>query len=237
MRCLWVPAGLLAALAAGSARAQDTPAPSDSPPNAAVSTTPPAGAPNPEADKTWDKTPASRRSGFTAGILAGLAFGTVHGYPNDFGKIDVPAYRSATSGVGSSFGLYLGGALTDWFTFALGIDISSFRGSQLVSRGSAFLFHLEAFPAMSRGGFWRDAGLFADFGTGVSTIRYRNNDNFNLATGGALSIVGLGAFFEPWRLGSHIALGPYASWHYQSSDSMARHVGAIGLRGAFYGGP
>jgi len=231
MRSVWIPfASLAITIAIASpARAQEPPAPSAVQP----------AAPSPSAESNnaaWETAPPTRRGGFTAGVLAGLAFGTVHGYPNDFAKIDVPAYRTATSGVGSAAALYVGGALTDWFTFALGFGMSSFQGSQLVSRGGMFIFHLEAFPAFAEGGLWRDAGVFADFGLGTATIRLRDGGG-DLADSGSLSIVGLGAFFEPWRLGSHVALGPYASWQYQSSDSMARHVGNLGVRGAFYGGP
>jgi hypothetical protein len=179
---------------------------------------------------------ATRRSGFTFGVLAGLDFGTVHGYPNDFGKIDVAAYRSATSGVGSAASVYLGGALTDWFTFAFGLGVSSYGSSELVSQATVFAFHLEAFPAFSRGGMCQDSGLFADFGTGVATIKQREGSR-ELATSGSLSMVGFGALLELWRVGGHLAFGPYASWHYQWSDSMSRHVGELGVRGAFYGGP
>jgi hypothetical protein len=242
MRFVWVPFGLLAIAIPAPSRAEEPPRPADAPPSNAsdvdAPATPSPSASGAETDRraAWETAPATHRGGFTAGILAGLAFGTVHGYPNDFDKIDVPAYRSATSGVGSSLALYLGGALTDWFTFGLGFGTSSYQGSELISRGTLFIFHLEAFPAFARGGRWRDAGLFADFGTGVATVKARAGGG-DLATSGALSIVGIGAFFEPWRLAGHLAVGPYASWQYQQSDSMARHVGSIGLRAAFYGGP
>jgi hypothetical protein len=237
MRPVWVPFALLATVMASPSRAEEPP----SVPSSSTSTVEPAppspSATAPESDKApWETAKPTRRGGFTAGVLAGLAFGTVHGYPNDFDKIDVAAYRTATSGVGSSAALYVGGALTDWFTFALGFGVTSYQGSQLVSRGGMFIFHLEAFPAFAEGGLWKDAGLFADFGLGTATIRLRDGGG-DLADSGSLSIVGLGAFFEPWRLGSHLAVGPYASWQYQSSDSMARHVGSLGLRAAFYGGP
>jgi hypothetical protein len=189
------------------------------------------------ADKpSWEAAPAKRRSGFTAGVLTGMSFGSVEGYPNDFSKIDVASYRSATSGVGTSTTLYLGGTLTDWFTFAFGISPSSYGSSQLVTKSSAFLFHIEAFPFFARGNVFRDIALFADFGTGTATIR-RRTDGAEFSASGSLSIVGLGALWETWRLAGHLAFGPYTAAHYENSNSMTRYFGELGLRGTFYGGP
>jgi hypothetical protein len=165
-----------------------------------------------------------------------MSFGTAEGYPNDFSKLDNPAFRSATSGVGAGGTIYIGGTLTDWFTFGFGFAQSSYGSSRIVTSAGAFLFHIEAFPLFSRGGPYRDLGLFADFGTGTATIK-RRTDQTEFSSSGALSIAGLGAFWETWRLAGHVALGPFASYQYQSSDAMTRHFGEIGLRGAFYGGP
>jgi hypothetical protein len=191
----------------------------------------------PEADRpSWETAPATRRSGFTAGFLGGLAFGTVAGYPNDFSKIDVPQFRSATSGVGPSGTLYLGGALTDWFTFGLGLSRSSYGSGRLVTSSTAYLFHLEAFPLFASGGATRDLGLFADFGTGTATI-VRRSDQAQFSSSGSLSIAGVGVFWETWRLAGHIAIGPFAAWHYQGSLAMTRYFGDLGIRMSAYGGP
>jgi hypothetical protein len=187
------------------------------------------------ASNAWENAPATRRSGFTAGLMGGLAFGTVTGYPNDFSKIDQPAFRAVTSGAGQSNTIYLGGALTDWFTFAFGIASSSYGSSQLVTQSGAFLFHVEAFPLFARGGAWRDLGLFADFGTGTAKI-LRRTDQAQYSASGPLSIVGLGAIWETWHPG-HFVLGPFGAYHYETSNAMTRHFGEIGFRGAFYGGP
>jgi hypothetical protein len=191
-----------------------------------------------DADKgLWDATPATRRSGFTAGLVTGLAFGTVTGYPNDFSKVDLPAYRSATSGVGSGSTLYLGGALTDWFTFSVGYEQSSYGGSGNVSRAWAILFHTEVFPLFSLGGAYRDIGVFANVGTGMGTIN-RRSDDAEYASSGSLSIGGLGFFWEAWRpAGGHLAFGPFLSGQLELSDSMSRTFGVAGLRASFYGGP
>jgi hypothetical protein len=167
--------------------------------------------------------------------MTGLSFGTVSGYPNDFSKIDQPAFRSATSGVGNGFTLYLGGALTDWFTFGLGMTQTSFGSDKLVTKGGAFIFHVEAFPLFAKGGLYRDLGLFANFGTGTATISRREGGQ-EFAASGSLSIAGVGALWETWRFW-HIALGPFAQVQYEASNSMERTLGEVGIRGVFYGGP
>ncbi len=48
---------------------------------------------------SWETAQATRRSGFTAGVLAGMSFGSVAGYPNDFSKIDNPPFRQTGFGV------------------------------------------------------------------------------------------------------------------------------------------
>ena len=184
----------------------------------------------------WDAPPATRRSGFTAGLMGGLSFGTVVGYPNDFSKWDQPAHRSATSGVGNGGTLYLGGALTDWFTFAIGFEGSTYGGSRNFTREWAILFHTEAFPLFSLGRGYQDIGVFVDVGTGMATIN-RRTDEAEYASSGSLSIAGVGAFWEPWRLAGHLAFGPFVSGTFQSSDSLTRVFGLIGFRAAFYGGP
>ena len=190
-----------------------------------------------EADKgLWDATPATRRSGFTAGLMGGLSFGTVVGYPNDFSKWDQAAYRSSTSGVGGGGTIYLGGALTDWFSFGIGFQSSTYGGSRNTSSEWALLFHTEAFPLFSLGRGYQDLGVFIDIGTGMATIS-RRSDKVEFSSSGALSICGLGVFWEPWRLAGHLAFGPFLSGTFQASDSMTRVFGLAGFRAAFYGGP
>jgi hypothetical protein len=184
----------------------------------------------------WDAPPATRRSGFVAGVSGGLSFGTVIGYPNDFSKWDQSAYRSATSGVGSGGSFFLGGALTDWFVFSVGFGGNNFGGSNNYSSGWAVLFHTEAFPLFSLGDAYRDIGVFADIGTGMATIK-RRSDDAEFSSSGSLSIGGVGAFWEPWRVLGHLAFGPYLSGTFQQSDSVTRAFGSLGVRGVFYGGP
>jgi hypothetical protein len=184
----------------------------------------------------WDAKPATRRSGFVAGLMGGMAFGSVVGYPNDFSKWDNASFRSATSGIGSSGRFFLGGALTDWFVFSVGFESSNYGGSRNYTSEWAVLFHTEAFPLFSLGDAYRDLGVFADIGTGMATIQ-RKSDDAEFASSGTLSIGGIGAFWEPWRVFGHLAAGPYVSGTFEQSDSMTRVFGVAGLRGVFYGGP
>jgi hypothetical protein len=188
-----------------------------------------------EREADWQNARATRRSGFTAGLVLGAALGHASGTPNDYSKIDNPAYESRTGGAGLANALWIGGALTDWFTFGLGFGSSAFGGSQLQSKGSAFLFHIETFPLFYRGRTLRDLGLFVDLGTGVGSI-VRKTTQVPISEAGSFSVAGLGAFWECWRV-SGFAAGPVVSWQYQSSQPLQRHFAVLGLRAAFYGGP
>jgi len=201
------------------------------PPPSAVPT-----GPRPEQpEAAWQTAPATRRSGFTAGLILGAALGHASGTPNDYSMIGNPAYESRTGGVGPGGALWIGGALTDWFTFGLGGGSSSFGGSRLFSTSTVFLFHIEAFPLFYRGGVLRDLGLFADFGTGVGSIK-RKSTGESISSAGSFSVGGAGAFWECWRIAG-FAAGPVVAWQYQYSLPLERHFALVGLRGVFYGGP
>jgi len=219
---------------AGAARAEG-PASVSSDPTVDVSPVAPAPSSDDPEKSAMAPVKYTRRGGFTAGIYGAMSFGTVSGYPNDLNKIDNPLYRSATSGAGGGGMLYLGGTLTDWFTFGFGFAQSSYGSSRIMTSGGAFLFHIEAFPLFTMGGGYRDLGLFADFGTGTAKI-VRREDQVLFSESGSLSIAGFGAFWEPWRAG-HFVAGPFTEFQYQESNSMVRTFGEVGLRGAFYGGP
>jgi hypothetical protein len=230
--------GIAVACCAGSAAAQSAP-PSSASGAATAAAAERSTSPTPSLDAdtaTMRSTGATRRSGFTAGILGALAVGDAAGYPNDFSKLDNPIYHASTTGIGSAATFYIGGALTDWFTFGFGLATSSFGSSRLVSKSTAFVFHIETFPLFARGGVFRDLALFADVGTGIATLK-RKEDDAEFSNSGGLSIGGAGAFWEAWRLGGHLAFGPFAAWQYQSSDAMTRQFTEVGIRGAFYGGP
>ena len=185
-----------------------------------------------------DKTPPSeRRSGFTAGIAASLATGKVAGYPNEVQKLDDPESRASTGlGLGPSGMLWIGGALRDWFNFGIGTSLDSVEGNGRLATGFAVLFRVEAYPAYSLGGSWRDVSVFGNVGAGSVTIVDAKDTENVQAEGGSMSVVGLGAAFEPWRLW-RFAAGPFVSYEHRWSLSMKSHLGLTGIRLVFYGGP
>ena len=73
-------------------------------------------------------------------------------------------------------------------------------------------------------------------GTGMATIN-RRSDQAEYASSGSMSIGGIGAFWETWRVAGHLAIGPYVAGTYENSDSISRIFGMAGIRAAVYGGP
>lgn len=200
---------------------------------AEISAAPPAR----DDSTSWETAPATRRSGFTLGTAFGLMGGASRGYPNKLAQIGNPAHRASTEGLGGGGFIWLGGALTDWFTFGIGGGGGNFGNANFQWSGGAFLFRLETFPLFSLGEGWRDVGLSFDFGTGPGTI-IRKSDNEEVSGGGVLSLAGLGVFWEPWRIaGGHLTAGPALSFMHGFSEWQTMSFGMLGLRGAFYGGP
>lgn len=199
---------------------------------ATVPSPPPAVATSEEEDGLAVET--ERRGGFVLGLIMGPALGWATGNPSDKGKRDDPAYEQDT---GLAFGYrvtpFLGGALTDWFTFGLGMSFGTLGNGDYSSGMGTFVFHLEAFPLYGQGGVYRDLGLTADFGAGASSIRTKSPDE-KVAESGVMSSVGLGAFWEPvqvWQL----AGGPYVGYQHNWSRWYSRHDVTFGLRVMFYG--
>lgn len=184
-----------------------------------------------------DTPPNERRSGFTAGLSASLAAGKASGYPNEVAKLDHPEFRSSTGfGAGQGLTAWFGGALRDWFIFGLGASLDGLSGNDVVAGGVTFLFRIEAYPAYTMGGAWRDVSLFANLGAGSAAIVDAKDTDEILADGGSMSAVGLGAAYEPWRFW-RFAAGPFVAYEHRRSLSMKTHTGFVGLRLVFYGGP
>ena len=212
------------ALAAGSAAAV---------PAAAAPAPPEAGSAAPAEPPDI---PATRRSGFTVGLLAGFGVASIVGYPNDAMKIGYAGYYTATGArPGGQVGLWIGGALTDWFTFGLG-----FSGGQLLATGSdtarseAGLFHIEAFPLFPLGGRLRDLGVMLDFGLGIASVT--DPAGHKLVDSSSASLVGGGVFYEGIRLWK-IAQGPFLMGNYVFSDTALRPGIFAGWRAALYTKP
>jgi hypothetical protein len=178
--------------------------------------------------------PAQRRSGLVLGIAGGLLTSSARGYPNDVAKIDVPQYEAHVgAGVALGGAFWLGGALADWLTIGLGAFGGGSERGGLRGSGGAFTVRIEAFPLFYRGGHFQDLGVLFTAGTGGYTI-HRGKEK--LADGAGTSAVGLGAFYEPWRLWQ-LSFGPQIEYSHQFSDSMSAHTLVLGMRSVFYGGP
>jgi hypothetical protein len=177
---------------------------------------------------------AERRSDVVLGVSGGLLLGAAHGYPNEIDKIDQPEFESSTGfAVGSGLSFWLGGALTDWFTFGLGMTLLSSSGSDGTMSGQAFIVKVEAFPLYGMGGPLRDLAFFTDFGAGGMSIEGAPADS---AEGGFTSVAGIGSAYEIFRLG-HLAFAPTTQYLLVRSPTVTAHSGILGLRVLFYGGP
>jgi hypothetical protein len=189
------------------------------------------------SDNDWDggyKVVATRRSGFMAGISLGLALGNADGYPNELAKLNDPNYeRNTKFALGGSNRLWIGGALTDWFVFGMGLSSVSLQHEHAKATGSAFVFHVQGYPLFYRGGPFRDLSVFGDFGAGGMKITGGSREDAN---GGLMSVIGLGAAYEPvrfWRF----TFGPAVEYLHLWSQSMSTHTGLIEARLTFVGGP
>ena len=177
---------------------------------------------------------AERRSDIVLGVSGGLLLGAANGYPNEIDKIDEPAFESSTGfAVGNGFSFWFGGALTDWFTFGLGMTLLDSSGSDGTMSGQAFIAKVEAFPLYGMGGPLRDLAFFTDFGAGGMTIEGEPEGE---AEGGFTSVAGFGSAYEIFRFG-HFAFAPTAEYLLVRSPTVTAHSGILGLRALFYGGP
>jgi hypothetical protein len=179
---------------------------------------------------------ATRRSGFVVGLLAGFGAASVVGYPNDVRKIGYQHWYTATGarpgGVGQ---LWIGGAITDWFTFGLG-----FTGGPLLATGdtkvrsTGGLFHIEAFPLFPLGARLRDLGVMIDAGLGTATVT--DAMDTKIVDSSSASLIGGGLFYEGIRLWK-IAQGPFLMGNYIWSDTARRPAIFAGWRASLYTGP
>lgn len=227
--------GLMTGSAPAFAQEAGRPAPVS--PQEAVKATPAAQQPVEQGSAEADDEPevvTERRGGFVLGLIAGPTLGWAKGNPSDKALRDDPAYETETGlGFGYRVTPFLGGALTDWFTFGLGMSVASFGNGDYKSGMGTFVFHLEVYPLYGQGGVYRDLGLAADFGAGASAIRSKSPDE-EVADSLVMSSVGIGAFWEPLRFW-HLAGGPYVGYQRNWSRWFARNDVTTGFRLMFYG--
>jgi hypothetical protein len=235
-----VPAIALAALLPGVAAAEDAPASSASSASSAAPAAPatspaPAEPPAPvEPTPAWQTAPTTRRGGFVVGAAVGLGVASIAGFPNDVKKIGYAPYYTAT-GVRPTFSpeLWIGGALTDWITFGIGVTLSDLVGPDK-GTSVAGMFHIEVFPLFYVSEKLRDLGVMLDAGTGTASVR--DAGGTQLVDGSAASLVGGGVFWEPiaaWKIRG----GPFLMGNYMWSDTARRPALFAGWRMSLYTKP
>ncbi len=184
---------------------------------------------------SWDGgagTKNERRSDFVFGLSPSVLFMSANGYPNEVAKLDNPAYH-AKSGFAAGPGVeaWIGGALTDWFTFGVGGLYLSASGTDSKATGGAFLIRLETFPFYKLG--LKDLAVYANFGAGGLSLDGQNGKH---AGGSFASVGGGGLAYEVVRLG-HFAIAPTAEYLLIASEALTSNQALIGARVVFYGGP
>lgn len=188
-----------------------------------------------DLDNDYHQGQAQRRSDFTFGVLLGPAMGASSGYLNELEKIGDPEFAANTgAGFGFSNGLWLGGALRDWFTFGIGLRSATFEGGGKRSEGGGFVLHIETYPLFARGGIFRDLAVVGEVGLGGRTIKEGSK---TVADGGATSQFALGVHWEAFRYWTHFAGGPALLVTHEFSESLNSTYGVLAFRTAFYGGP
>jgi len=215
------------AVAAPAAPAPAAPAPA-APAPAAPAPAPSPEEPGPPPRKAWETTRATRRGGFVAGVAIGGGIASIAGYPNDVKKIGLARHYTETGARPAGGGLvWIGGALTDWFTFGVGVT-----GGRLFTSDDTEAYAGPLFPL---GGRWRDVGVMIDVGTGPLAVEPPKGDT-KLVDGPATSLVGGGVFWEGvrfWRF----AGGPFLAGNYMWSDTARRPALLAGWRMVLYTGP
>lgn len=179
---------------------------------------------------------ASYRSGFVVGLALGSGIVAFSGYPNDTRKIGLASHYTETgASVGGMGSLWIGGALSDWFTFGLGFTGGSMPLlSDQTATSGGLIFHIEAYPLFMRGGRWRDLGMMFDAGTGSATLTPKDSEK-KLIDGGSGSMIGGGAFYEGFKLWK-LKGGPFVQGSYVWSDSVRRPGLFFGWRTSLYTG-
>jgi len=169
-------------------------------------------------------------------MSTGLSLAAADGNPKAFALRDDPSATVHTGvGYGARYKPVIGVAVADWLNLAIGGSFGSSQSDKYRSDTYAFIFHLEAFPAYSMGGTFRDLGLELNFGAGSSKAVLRSTGE-EVASTSVVSLVGIGAFWEPWRVW-RFAAGPHVGYERSFSRYYSRDDVSIGLRVAFYAGP
>lgn len=175
------------------------------------------------------------RSDVAFGASSGVRLGVARGWMNKAAELGRPEFeRNTGAAVGNGATLWIGGALKDYFVYAIGGTGGSVSGNGLDGSGGAFIVRLEAFPLVSllpRPA--RDLGVAATFGVGSYSI---SDHGQNVAEGGSMSLVSVALFHESLRWGT-FALGPNLEYSRWFSQSLTVDTAELGVRIAFTTGP
>jgi hypothetical protein len=193
----------------------------------------PAAAANSEWDGGYsDK--ASVRSDVVLGASSGVRLGVARGWLNKAAELGRPEFEANT---GAAFGnggsLWFGGALKDYFVYAIGGTGGSLSGNGLEGSGGAFFIRLEIFPLVALSRPLSDFGAATTFGVGSYSLKDHER---MVADGGSMSLVGLAVFHESLRWGN-FALGPVLDYNRWFSQSATVDTVELGIRAAFTTGP
>lgn len=233
--CVAVSGGMLATAAAAQAAEQDRAVvAADEEGAAEVSAA--SGDDGEEPSTEPELLAAERRSGFMVGTALAGALGGASGYPNDANKVDREEFYTNTGiSPGAAGMVWIGGAITDWISIGLGVTYGAlFPSDQRVAGGSIEL-HVEAFPAWSLGGPWRELGAYVLTGAGLATVELAEGSDPLVDTGGA-SRIGFGVFYEGIRVWQ-ISMGPLAGGDVLWSPTGLRPMALLGWRTVLYAGP
>ncbi|MEP7121433.1 MAG: hypothetical protein ABJE95_11005 [Byssovorax sp.] len=212
--------------------------PADAPPAKPETPALAVAAPEPSAKESpaWDTARATHRSGFVVGLAIGTGVTAFSGYPNDSRKIGLASHYTETgASIGGTFSLWIGGALSDWFTFGIGFTGGNMPllSDQKAAAGG-LIFHVEAYPLFTRGGHLRDLGIFFNAGTGSASVTPKDSDK-KLIDSGSASVIGGGPFYEGFKLWKTKG-GPFVEGSYIWSDSVRRPGVFFGWRTSLYTG-
>jgi hypothetical protein len=193
-----------------------------------------SGMENPD-DPVLRSVKSERRTVLAFGISLGASLGSAAGFPNDPTKIGL--IRNYTdSGLGFGFGTraWAGFALRDFLIFGGTIGVNWLGAGDNVAFLGTTGLHTEVFPLFFMGGAFRELGLALETGIGTGFVSPGENTSNLLADGGFASSVGLSAFYEGFRVGPKLSMGPYLGYDYVWSTSLRGGAFVLGWRTALY---
>jgi hypothetical protein len=170
------------------------------------------------------------------GIDVGFGVGSIVGYPNDEKKIGFLSAYTVTGARPTTLGeLWIGGALTDYVNFGIGLSSSMLLATgDNKAKNMGGMFRIEAFPLFPLGGPLRDLGVRFDAGLGSGSVT--DPSGALLVDSSLASMIGGGVFWEGLRAWK-TAHGPMLFGNYLWSDTARRPAIFLGWRSVLYTGP